>query len=120
MSYTLERRRLRNELESRDRSKQGAQGRQTGAADRSALANSQIIRSSTFCLIDGQTSTASTGRRSERGSTGPRPNRTTRSGRWPVNPSAAAKGERNAATSTGWFKNALRMPSAVACSAKRS
>ena len=48
-----------------------------------------------------QAMTASTGRRSERGGVDLPPKRTTRSGRWPVSPGAAANGDRTAATSTG-------------------
>jgi hypothetical protein len=47
------------------------------------------------------TSTEATGRRSDRGSVGPRPKRTTRSGRRTVSPSASAKGGRVIAVEQG-------------------
>lgn len=55
-------------------------------------------------LVHGQVihpSTACTGRRSDRGISGPRPNRTTRSGLWPAIPRKLANCGRKAETSTG-------------------
>lgn len=75
-------------------------------ASRDRIATGDIIRKRKVCetTLDGahrHVRTASTGRRSDGGSFGPRPNRTTRSGlRLPISRKVANCG-RNAATSTG-------------------
>lgn len=85
-----------------------------------------VRRSWGFCrrLFDArfakaQANTTSTGRLRDRGMVGPRPKRTTRSGRCGPTPSHDPNCGRIVLTSTGWFRNALRMPNAVACNAKR-
>ena len=62
----------------------------------------------------------STGRRSDMGIAGASPKRTTKSGLPPVSPSNLENSVHLAGSSTGWFRNALRMPGAVACKVKRS
>jgi hypothetical protein len=67
-----------------------------------------------------QITTASTGRLKDHGIAGPRPKRTTRSGRLVPRSSKLAKDGRSDATSTGWFTKEFRISSAVARKAKRS
>jgi hypothetical protein len=67
----------------------------------------------------GQTSTACTGRRGEGGSVGPRPKRTTRSGRIDPMPRCSANCGLTAGTSIGGLRCAVRTPSADPCRDRR-